>query len=719
MFKRPYILVIITLSPLAVSGLFLYLSLSSVLRRELVSWEAEVRQIQMAQIVDELKVRIDAAWDVANHYYDEGLGQDACTKAIASISQNQDSYVFVMRIDRTDRANEVMVVHPDKSFVGQSAHRVVDLERIQEIYYRGEIYPLGHPAVAGIQSVNVGEEISDICVEQGSGMIQYYWPRVVDGKASQVGYPKVTYVRFFPPWNWAMGSGAYADHIEGLVAAQVETARANMHHIMGLLLWFTLVITLVMAVIATGVSHRFSRKLIRYENSLLESGRRLRQEVEKSRRSEQIFKTLITNLPQKVVLKDRDSRILYCNEKYAESLHRTVEQIIGRNEYDLYPREVADRYVTSDRSVIEHGETIEVLSRRPVDGQERVTRVLKTPVKDDYQQADGILCVFEDFTERIQNEERLRAANAEMEETNRRLRETQRYLVQSEKMASIGQLAAGIAHEINNPMCYVVGNSHALQEYVTSLIEFLGVYDRHIQEMAQTGNALFEEHARAIQDIRSELDIDHICTDVESLLDDSQEGMNRVLRIVRNLRTFSRIDQVHDVASFNLNEGIRSTLAIANNELTEKSCVTTDLGDIPEVRCNSGEINQVILNILVNAAQAIGLQQRNTTGNIMIRTYREGDDVVCTIADDGPGIPTENLNRVFDPFFTTKPVGQGTGLGLHISYDIIVRQHGGHLSVESEAGKGTTFTIKIPIHGKPHTGSAKGRIHERENSAVC
>lgn len=420
-----------------------------------------------------------------------------------------------------------------------------------------------------------------------------------------------------------------------------------------------------------------------------------------------------------MALKDKDSRILHCNEKYAESLHRTVEEVIGKTERDFSSRIVANKHLASDRTVIDENKTLDGILRRHVHGQNTFTRVLKAPVHGEGGRVEGVLCVFEDFTERIQNEERLKAANADLEKTNRRFRETQAYLIQSEKMASIGQLAAGIAHEINNPMAYVVGNSHSLAEYVDSMTKMIRVYHEHVMHMASSGNPTCAEQVERILAMRNELDIDHICSDVHDLLADSQEGMGRVLRIVQNLRTFSRIDQADELSPFDLNAGIKSTVAIANYELKDKAQVTTELGEIPEIYCHSGQINQVILNMLVNAAQAIASQGREEMGTIVIRTRLEGDNVVCTIADDGPGIASENLTRIFDPFFTTKPVGQGTGLGLHISYDIIVRRHGGQLLVESEPGKGATFTIRIPIDCASNADSAKGHVHEPESSVVC
>ena len=672
----------------------------------------------MSHIVDTLRTRVDSAWDIVNHYYREDLGQEACKKALANIGLNRDDYIYVEQVDSDGGEGPIIIVHPDKGFVGRPTGQVVDLDRVQEIYYHGQVYPLGHPTIAGIRPTHIATEIKKVCA-QGSGVIHYYWARVVDGKPSQVGYPKVSYLRYFPEWKWAIGCGAYADHIDALVADQMEIARANIHQIWRVFFSSTAVICVVLSMISIGISHKYSARLIQYEKSLLDSQDRLRREAEKSQRAERIFETLITNLPQKVVLKDLNSKVIYCNEKYAESLNRTIEQVIGKSDSDLYPRIVANKYKASDWTVIVENKTMEGFLRRRIHGQDTVTRVLKTPVRTKGDHVEGILCIFEDFTERYQNEERLQAANARLEEANRQLREAQAFLIQSEKMASIGQLAAGIAHEINNPMAYVVGNSHTLRDYVANLTEMLKAYDQHFKELAATGAPQCQEHASRIQEARDSLDIDHICVDIQGLLDDSQEGMDRVLHIVRNLRSFSRIDQAEHMAMSSLNEGIQSTLGIAHNELAHRAQVTTELGDIPDIPCNAGEINQVILNILVNAAQAIAEQDREDMGHIVIRTFQDGDHVVCTIADDGPGIPQENLTKIFDPFFTTKPVGQGTGLGLHISYDIIVRQHGGRLSVESELGKGATFTFALPIHGKPSTDAEQGQEHEREDCAVC
>jgi signal transduction histidine kinase len=192
--------------------------------------------------------------------------------------------------------------------------------------------------------------------------------------------------------------------------------------------------------------------------------------------------------------------------------------------------------------------------------------------------------------------------------------------------------------------------------------------------------------------------IDFILDDVEELIEESTEGLQRITDIVQNLRDFSRIDQAEDFGDYDLNSGIEATLVVAKNAIKYDCNIQTDFSEVPMIFCNSGQVNQVFLNILVNAAQAIGTVERDDRGTIAIKTYATETDVVCEISDDGPGIPDDKVSKIFDPFFTTKPVGKGTGLGLSVSYDIIVNKHKGQLLVDSTVGEGTTFKIVLPIH---------------------
>jgi two-component system NtrC family sensor kinase len=276
----------------------------------------------------------------------------------------------------------------------------------------------------------------------------------------------------------------------------------------------------------------------------------------------------------------------------------------------------------------------------------------------------------------------LRDANVRLEQEKaeqlaliQRLKETQAQLLQSEKMASIGQLAAGVAHEINNPVGYVKSNLNALAGYVKDLIALVDAYGSDPTAAAK---------------LKSEIDYGFLRDDVQKLVGESNEGVDRVQHIVQDLKDFSHVDQA-EWQSADLNRGLDSTLNLVWNELKYKTEVVKQYGDLPPVECLSRQVNQVFMNILVNAAQAIP-----TRGTITLRTHRDGDWAVVEISDTGVGIPADKVSRIFEPFFTTKPVGKGTGLGLSIAYGIIQKHHG-RIEVDSTVGKGTTFRICLPI----------------------
>ncbi len=273
------------------------------------------------------------------------------------------------------------------------------------------------------------------------------------------------------------------------------------------------------------------------------------------------------------------------------------------------------------------------------------------------------------------------------------LRNAQAQLLQSEKLAGIGQLAAGIAHEINNPVGFVASNTTSLAEYATTLLKIIELYENGVD-------------IAVIQQKKSEFQYDFIKQDIENLIKENLDGLLRIMSIVRNLKDFSRIDKSNAYVPANLNESITNTLAVARNEIKYHAEVRTELGEIPLVVCNISEMNQVFLNMIINAAQAIDGANKGKLGEIIIKTFADGDEVVCEISDDGPGIPDNVLPKIFDPFFTTKDVGKGTGLGLSISYDIIVNKHKGHVQVKT-GNEGTTFTIRLPVDGWKNTEEKK------------
>lgn len=268
-------------------------------------------------------------------------------------------------------------------------------------------------------------------------------------------------------------------------------------------------------------------------------------------------------------------------------------------------------------------------------------------------------------------------------------------LLQSEKLASIGQLAAGVAHEINNPIGFVDSNLHTLKTWIAQLLRFMTVQDEMLRECELDGDA----RARLVA-AREQADLDYVRTDIDALIDESIEGTSRVRGIVQDLRDFSRAGS-EEWNLVDIHGGLDATLNVVYNELKYKAEVIKDYGELPQVECIPSQLNQVVMNLLVNAAQAIAER-----GTITIRTRRDGDGVAIAICDTGVGMTADVQAKIFDPFYTTKPVGKGTGLGLSVSYGI-VEKHRGRITVESEPGAGSCFTVWVPL-ARPHDALEAG-----------
>ncbi len=291
--------------------------------------------------------------------------------------------------------------------------------------------------------------------------------------------------------------------------------------------------------------------------------------------------------------------------------------------------------------------------------------------------------------------EGLTRANEELQRANERLMANQTQLVHSEKMASLGQLAAGIAHEINNPVGFVKSNLGMLSDYVGIFKDLLEDYDAlasHVRERPLNGEAIILERIERISDNE---DLDFVMRDVDALLAESLMGAERVREIAQSLKSFARLDEA-EMQYADVNEGLRATLRMIWNELKYHCTVREDLRPLPPILCFPGQLNQVFMNLLMNASQAI-LDQ----GEIAIETRALDDEVLIRISDTGEGIPETHLPKLFNPFFTTKPIGEGTGLGLSVSYGIVQKHHG-RIEVESELGTGTTFSIFLPISDECH-----------------
>ena len=300
----------------------------------------------------------------------------------------------------------------------------------------------------------------------------------------------------------------------------------------------------------------------------------------------------------------------------------------------------------------------------------------------------------EEIEQRKAVQQRLEIEKEQQRRLIQELEETHRQLLQSEKLASIGQLAAGVAHEINNPISFVHANLNTLKRWVAQLLEVI------VAQEAVTG-APAASMLAPVSRMAGELDLDYVRNDIMMLVEESLEGAMRVRQIVRDLRDFSR-PSGDEWAMADLHAGLESTLNVVHNEIKYKATVVREYGELPLIECNAAQLNQVFMNLLVNAAQAMREQ-----GTITIRTTCQGDSACIAVTDTGVGIAQEILGRIFDPFFTTKPQGQGTGLGLSISHGI-VEHHRGRIDVKSQPGQGTTFTVILPLRrGEVKTAVAR------------
>lgn len=299
-------------------------------------------------------------------------------------------------------------------------------------------------------------------------------------------------------------------------------------------------------------------------------------------------------------------------------------------------------------------------------------------------------------------EQQMRANTGELEKAYSQLKSSQLALVQSEKMASLGQMVAGVAHEINTPLGYVQNNVAIGQELFSQIQTMIAGYEALVDNLLdeQASEEQITEQMQMVAAMRNDLNAQEMLGEMHGLMADSLYGIGQISELVLNLKNFSRMDAAA-TDMMNLNDCIESALNIGRNVLKNKVEVVRELGDLPRITCAPSQLNQVFLNLFTNAAQAMEAQ-----GRLHIKTWHAGDDIHVSVGDNGKGIPDEIITRIFDPFFTTKPVGEGTGLGLAITHQII-QQHGGEISVESRIGEGTHFHIRLPIvSGKTHQPAA-------------
>jgi PAS domain S-box-containing protein len=521
------------------------------------------------------------------------------------------------------------------------------------------------------------------------------------------------------------------------------------------------------------------------------------------RESEAFYHSLVESLPQHIIRKDRAGYFTFVNQRVCAMLHKSLEEIVGKTDFDLFPPELAEKYRADDLYVMESGTNLEAVEEhRTPEGKKLFVQIVKTPIYDAHDQLIGSQVLFWDVTDRHRWEEAL----AESERRYRQLTEAaqdavvvadqqgqitlfnpaaerafgykaaeilgqplvtlipeeyrdahehgfRRYLatrvsrvigklielrgrrkdgtefpielslsaidvggelqflgairdttererlrtslIQNEKLASIGLLSAGVAHEINNPLAFVSNNLTVLERDVTALARLLDVYEGARADLKRVSPAA----AARAEEIAEEMDLPYVRDHLGRILERTRDGVERVTRIVHSLRGLARTDAPRmEVAR--IPDLVDMALDLVRGRMKQRGIAVSLAYGPSKVRCVPTQLSQVFLNLIVNAVQAIEARGDDEGGTIRVATRVSGRELLIEVSDNGCGIPAENLPKLFDPFFTTKPVGEGTGLGLSITHGIIAG-HGGRIEVDSRVGVGTRFRIYLPLDGGP------------------
>ncbi len=409
-------------------------------------------------------------------------------------------------------------------------------------------------------------------------------------------------------------------------------------------------------------------------------------------KSETGFDTFrLDELPNMVYMTDENGLLQMVNAAGVRLLgFDSADQLVGKNIADFYvSREDREFYLeTAGRQGSVHN--LELLLRRR-DGTHLVVLDSSITLRDDSGKLSGYQGIMVDITNRIERENGQLRISLALTEANLRTKSAQARLVQQARLASLGQLAAGVAHEVNNPLSFIVSNFRTLESYLSDLRDFIDAVGSRLSGSAEQSlfaEVLDERHVRTILD------------DSSAIVKESHQGFTRISSIIQELRTFARDDASSIEPSFDLNEAIEGAIVMTRNEWKYVATIRRELDDLPSISCSSNAIGQVLLNLILNAIQALRQDPRTREKFIAVCSWAEDDYVCCSVEDNAEGIPSDVVDKLYDPFVTTRPAGEGTGLGLSICYDIVVNRHGGDIAFDTNPGDGTRFIIRLPRNSR-------------------
>jgi PAS domain S-box-containing protein len=397
-----------------------------------------------------------------------------------------------------------------------------------------------------------------------------------------------------------------------------------------------------------------------------------------------------------VDVSDSPWKIVYVNRAVCDCYGYGASELLGQSPLTLVCVEGSQAALERIADAARHGGSVgvEIVARRK-DASPFAVGMTMTPLGASTEKISYYVCVAADITARLASE---RAQRTLQEQLVNEMQEREQMAIElrlAQKLESVGRLAAGIAHEINTPIQYVSDSVSFLQSAEAELRELRTSYRHAIQRLVaqEPPQSVLQE----IEKVETAADLEFLAAEIPKAFQRTLDGIERVAAIVRAMKEFAHPDGAQHEAA-DLNHAIETTLTVARNEYKYCARVETRFGELPLVTCNVGELNQVFLNLIVNASHALAESGKDSsTGQITIVTAAAGEEVSISIADNGCGIAAENLEKIFDPFFTTKPVGRGTGQGLAIARSIVVEKHGGRIDVQSAGGSGTTFTLYLPL----------------------